>query len=206
MGRLFAHIKEHDKRYIFLFLLLTTSVFLLFMYHVKSSDYYKRQENGIVVVGQVVNSEYKEREITEYDSDAIPYTTKESYYLIEVKYEYQEKIHLWTYESDYNVSIGQTKELFIDSEEPTYVFNDGNPGSIFLVFGLIFFTIFALIIMFLVFKMNAFFILFGLGAVGFLLATVVCSLNSSFLAIVFFAASSAFAAVSFLFYKLCKSK
>lgn len=206
MERLFTHIKEHYKRYVFLFLLLAISGFLLFRYYAETRDYYKRQDNSIAVVGRVTNSEYKERETTEFDSEDMPYTVTESYYLIKVEYEYQEKSYLWTYESVIDVSTGQEMELFIDSKDPTQVFNEGPGGSGFLFLGLIFLAIFALSAIFLVFKMNSFFILFGLGAVGFLIAAVGAAMKLSFLSIIFFVASLAFAAVTFLFHRLFKSK
>ena len=51
------------------------SLLFFVLYFDGTKEYYKRIQNSTVVVGKVVNSTYKEREVIEVDLDDVAYTT-----------------------------------------------------------------------------------------------------------------------------------
>lgn len=179
------------------------SLLFFVLYFDGTKEYYKRIQNSTVVVGKVVNSTYKEREVIEVDLDDVAYTTTESYYLIEVEYEFQNAIYQWTYESEMDVSVGHQEKLHIDTGNPQNVLHS-NSAEIFLGLGVLFFIVFILVVIFFVFKMKAILILFGLGVLGFWAVAIQSALMANALAIIWFIAGFAFLGAFWVYYKLLK--
>ena len=178
MKRAIYHIKQHPIIYSVLFIIALLAILFFSLSHVKTKEHYARAEHAISIDGIVTDCQYKEETKDEYIGDEW-YSTTECYYIVFVEYECNGKTYTWTYKSDNQVPHGQTQSLTVDTNDPEYVFNDGNPGDALLVLGIVCTVIFIIIVSIWAFELKAIFCLFALGAVGSLIGMVSFALSKA---------------------------
>lgn len=140
------------------------------MYGIKTREYNQRMAHAVPVMGEVTESVRHE---TNYGPNEDGTSDTETSYSVTYKYTFQNETYYHTSLLDIDRPIGAEDELLIYTLDPTVVLSDGNPGIAFMIVGIIFAIPLSVCLGLLVFKGSCFTVVFGIGAIAFLMGAMV---------------------------------